>query len=135
MTVNAHKGFYAYQSLTYGIASAPALFQSTMDQIVKGMTMCIVLLMASLSERIVMNTCKYWMKLLTWLERQSILVKESKGEFMVPSVEFLGYLLPRLLIKPSFVAFSLPTSLFSTGYLANSVPPNSRRQLDFIQQG
>lgn len=37
LTVNTHKGLYAYQCLTYGIASAPALLQSTMDQILKGM--------------------------------------------------------------------------------------------------
>lgn len=36
LTVNTHKGLYAYQRLTYGIASAPAVFQSTMDQILQG---------------------------------------------------------------------------------------------------
>ena len=35
--MNTHKGLYAYQSLTYGIASATALFQSTMDKILQGM--------------------------------------------------------------------------------------------------
>ena len=37
LTVNTHKGLYAYQRLTYCIASAPALFQSAMDQILQGM--------------------------------------------------------------------------------------------------
>ncbi|KAL9978763.1 hypothetical protein ACROYT_G016318 [Oculina patagonica] len=37
LTVNTHKGLYAYQRLTYVIASAPALFQSTLDQILQGM--------------------------------------------------------------------------------------------------
>ena len=37
LTVNTHKGFYVFHRLTYGIASAPALFQSTMDQISQGM--------------------------------------------------------------------------------------------------
>lgn len=37
LTVNTHKGLYAYQRLTFGIASAPALFQSTMDEILQGM--------------------------------------------------------------------------------------------------
>ncbi|XP_020632039.1 uncharacterized protein K02A2.6-like [Orbicella faveolata] len=37
LTVNTYKGFYPNQRLTYGIASPPALFQSTMDQILQGM--------------------------------------------------------------------------------------------------
>ena len=37
LTMNTHKGLYAYQRLTYGIASAAAIFQSTMDQILQGM--------------------------------------------------------------------------------------------------
>ena len=37
LTVNTHKGLFVYQCLTYGIVCAPALFQSTMDQILQGM--------------------------------------------------------------------------------------------------
>jgi len=37
LTVNTYKGFYPNQRLTYGIASPPILFQSTMDQILQGM--------------------------------------------------------------------------------------------------
>ena len=37
LTVNTHKGLYAYQRLTYGIAPTAAIFQSTMDQILQGM--------------------------------------------------------------------------------------------------
>ena len=37
VTVSTHKGLYAYQHLTYGLASAPASFKLTMDQILLGM--------------------------------------------------------------------------------------------------
>ena len=63
-----------------------------MDQILKGMTKCITVLMTSLSEQIAMNTCKYCMgELLIRLERQGILANKSKCEFMVLSVKFLDY--------------------------------------------
>ena len=91
LTVNTHKGLYAYQRLTYGIASAPALFQSTMDQILQGMdnVRCRI-------DDIIIRTdphehLQVLDEVLTRLERHGILAKESKCEFMVPSIEFLGY--------------------------------------------
>ena len=37
LTINTHKGVYAYQRLTFGIATAPSIFQAVMDQILQGM--------------------------------------------------------------------------------------------------
>ena len=37
LTINTHKGVYAYQRLTFGIATAPSTFQAVMDQILQGM--------------------------------------------------------------------------------------------------
>ena len=36
LTINTSKGLYQYQRLPFGVASAPAIFQSTMDTILKG---------------------------------------------------------------------------------------------------
>ena len=36
-TVNTHKGLFQYTRLPYGIASAPAIFQMTMDKILQGL--------------------------------------------------------------------------------------------------
>ena len=38
-----------------------------------------------------MNTCKYRGEVLTRLEQHGMVAKWSKCEFMVPSVQFLGY--------------------------------------------
>ena len=36
VTVNTHKGLYQFTRLPFGVASAPALFQRTMDSILRG---------------------------------------------------------------------------------------------------
>ena len=95
LTVNTHKGLYAYQHLTYGIASAPAIFQSTMDQILQGMDK-----VRCHRDDILIRTephedLQVLDEVLTRLEKHGILAKRSKCEFMVLSVQFLGYRVDR----------------------------------------
>ena len=55
MTVNTHKGLFQYTRLPFGVASAPAVFQRTMENLLKGLSnVCIYLddiLVTGLSER------------------------------------------------------------------------------------
>ena len=91
LTVNTHKGLYAYQRLTYGIASAPAIFQSTIEQILQGMDKVRCRIDDILIRTEPHEHLQVLDEVLTRLEKHGILAKRSKCEFMVPSVEFLGY--------------------------------------------
>ena len=84
LTVNTHKGLYAYQSLTYCIASAPAIFQSTMDQILQGMDKVRCRIDDILIRRETHEHLQVLDEVLTRLEKHGILAKRS-------SVEFLGH--------------------------------------------
>ncbi len=90
LTVNTHKGLYAYQRLTYGITAAPALFQSTMDQILQGMDNVRCRIDDILIRTEPHEHLKVLDEVFTRLEQHGILAKWSKCEFMVPSVEFLS---------------------------------------------
>ena len=91
LTVNTHKGLYAYQRLTFSIASAPAVFQSTMDQILQGMDKVRCLIDVILIRTEPHEYLQVLDEVLTRLEKHGILAKRSKCAFMVPSEEFLGY--------------------------------------------
>lgn len=44
MTVNTHKDLYQYERLPYGLATAPAIWQKSMDQTLQGIPGCQVYL-------------------------------------------------------------------------------------------
>ena len=39
VTINTHKGLYKYTRLPFGVASAPAIFQRTMESLLQGLPM------------------------------------------------------------------------------------------------
>ena len=42
VTINTHKGLYKYTRLPFGVASAPAIFQRTMESLLQGLPMVCV---------------------------------------------------------------------------------------------
>ena len=92
LTINTHKGVYAYQRLTFGIATAPSIFQAVMDQILQGMAnvVCYLddILIASRTEEEHLATLD---EVLSRLEKYGVVVNQSKCKFRTSSVEYLGH--------------------------------------------
>ena len=42
VTINTHRGLYCYTRLPFGVASAPAIFQRTMETLLRGLPMVVV---------------------------------------------------------------------------------------------
>ena len=92
VTINTHQGLYRYTRLPFGIASAPAIFQRTMDTILQGIprTCCYlddILVTGSTREEHLQNL----ETVLQRLDQRGVRVKKSKCEFLKDSVECLGH--------------------------------------------
>lgn len=93
LTVNTHRGLYTYHRLSYGVSSAPSIFQAVMDQILQGIehVTCFlddILITAGSKEE---HLCKLE-KVLSRLEKYNVKVKKSKCQFMTNKVEYLGHI-------------------------------------------
>ena len=87
-TIHTHKGLYHYTRLPYGIASAPAMFQKTMDVILQGIPQvcCYIddILVTGKDDALHLQ---HLQDVLTRLEKFGLRLKRSKCEFMKDSVE------------------------------------------------
>ena len=92
VTINSHKDFYQYTRLPFGIASAPAVFQRTMDTILQGVdaTACYIddIIVTGKSPEEHLAHLEEALKRFLW---HGIHVKKSKCSFLKPSVVFLGH--------------------------------------------
>ena len=92
VTINTHKELYRYTRLPFGVASAPAIFQKTMDTVLQGLPKVIcylddILVTGSTEEEHLSNV----EKVLGRLQMYGIRAKRAKYEFLRPSVEYLGH--------------------------------------------
>ena len=92
VTVNTHRGLYRYTRLPFGVASAPALFQQTMDTVLQGLPKVIcyiddILITGSTEEEHIENL----ERVLQRLQKYGIQAKRAKCAFMEESVEYLGH--------------------------------------------
>ena len=94
LTVNTHRGLYQYQRLPYGVASAPAVWQRAMDQVLQGIpgVQCyrddIIVTDRTREEHL-----KALDKVLGRLEEYGLKANREKCKFLQNSVEYLGHVI------------------------------------------
>ena len=102
LTVNTHKGLYQYNRLSYGVSSAPSIFQAVMDQILQDMPGVVCYLDDILiSAKNKVEHLELLDKVLTRLEKYGVRVKLAKCEFMSSEVVYLGHRIDATGIHPT----------------------------------
>ena len=94
LTINTQKGLYRYTRMPFGVASAPAIFQRTMDTILQGLPQVFcylddILVTGDTDESHLENLTKT----LERLQQHGIRLKREKCRFFQESVEYLGHVL------------------------------------------
>lgn len=94
LVINTHKGLFRYTRLPYGISSAPGIFQKAMETLLQGIPHVTVYIDDILITG--ENDADHLQTLETVLERLAkagLRAKKNKCKFMVPSVDYLGYVI------------------------------------------
>ena len=102
VTVNTHRGLYRYTRLPFGVASAPAVFQCTMETVLKGMPMVVAylddILVAGRTEQ---EHLTHLAQVLERLDSAGMKLKKEKCAFCLPQVEYLGHIISEEGLRPS----------------------------------
>lgn len=101
MTINTHLGLFRPTRLQFGVSSGPSVFQSVMDQILKGVNN----VRAYIDDLIITGTSledcyKNLEKVLQKLYEYRVKVNLDKCQFFCSEIKFLGHLLCEKGVKP-----------------------------------
>ena len=102
VTINTSKGLYKYKRLPFGVASAPAVFQRTMETTLQGIPMvCVYLDDILISGKTDQEHLANLNEVLTRLEAAGLRLKKEKCSFCESQVTYLGHIISAEGLKPS----------------------------------
>ena len=101
LTINTHKGLFVYNRLPFGVSSTPGIFQRTMESLLKGIPNVLVylddiLVTGHTQERHFSNLHE----VLLCFRQAGLRLKKQKCQFLVKSVDYLGYTIDQKDIHP-----------------------------------
>ena len=92
VTINTHRGLYSYTRLPFGVASAPAIFQKTMERMLQGIDGVVVyindILVTGPTDE---EHCRRLEEVMERLKEHGVRLNREKCYFMRPHVEYLGF--------------------------------------------
>lgn len=94
--VNTHKGLFKFTRLVFGLASAPAIFQRTMETVLSGLDgtllfMDDVCICAENRDQMMSRLCEVFRR----LEEAGFVLNKEKCTFFQESVSYLGFVIDR----------------------------------------
>lgn len=125
VTINTHQGLYRYTRLPFGVASAPAVFQETMDKVLAGLqgVGCILddLLITGKDDAEHLQNLE---ATLQRLQQFGIKLRREKCALMQPSVEYFAFKVDASGIQPSVAKVEAISKV--------SVPQNVKELQSFL---
>ncbi|XP_041957495.1 uncharacterized protein K02A2.6-like [Alosa sapidissima] len=101
LTINTHRGLFMYNRLAFGVSSAPSIFQSIMENLMKDLDIVICLDDLLITGKTEHEHLQKLQKVLQRLQESGLRVKKSKCEFGKEQIEYLGHVLNIQGIHPS----------------------------------
>ena len=101
-TINTHKGSYKYTWLPFGAASAPAIFQRTMETLLKDLpTTCVYIDDILVTDKMPQDYLNNLAAVLSRLQEAGLRLKKVNCSFCVSEVECLEHIISAAGLKPS----------------------------------
>ena len=92
IVINTQKGLFQYNRLPFGVLAAPAIFQRTIEGVLRGISnICIYLDNILITGKTNTDHIKNLDVVLTRLEEAGMCLKQKKCPFLLPKVEYLGH--------------------------------------------